>query len=81
MCYNVHMRRISIRELHLETGSWVRRAAALGAVVITDRGRPVAELRAHKHEGRPLPDREASVQARGPMPDSSVYLEDIRRDR
>ena len=38
-------RRISIRELHERTGSLVREAAAAGyAVVVTDRGRPVATL-------------------------------------
>ena len=28
MCHNVHMKTISIRELHLETGRWVRHAAS-----------------------------------------------------
>ncbi len=38
-------RRISIRELHERTGTLVREAAAAGyAVVVTDRGRPVATL-------------------------------------
>lgn len=75
------MRRISIRELHLDTGGWVRRAAALGSVVITDRGRPVAELHPHEPAGKPLPDREAAIKAQGPMPDSTPYLDDIRADR
>ena len=38
------MGKISIRDLHLRTGEWVRRAAAGGSVVVTDRGRPVATL-------------------------------------
>jgi prevent-host-death family protein len=38
------MQTISIRELHLGTGNWVRRVARDGRVVITDRGRPVATL-------------------------------------
>ncbi len=38
------MKRISIRELHLSTGDWIRRTAAEGRIVVTDRGRPVASL-------------------------------------
>jgi prevent-host-death family protein len=44
MCYIVHMQTVSIRELHLGTGKWVRRVARDGRVVVTDRGRPVATL-------------------------------------
>jgi prevent-host-death family protein len=38
------MGKISIRDLHLSTGEWVRRAASGAAVVVTDRGRPIATL-------------------------------------
>lgn len=38
------MKSISIRQLHDETGRWVRRAAALGELQVTERGRPVAKL-------------------------------------
>jgi prevent-host-death family protein len=38
------MKTISIRELHLKTGEWVRRASAHKRVVITERGDPVATL-------------------------------------
>ena len=44
MCHNVHMLRVSIRDLHLRTGEWVRRTQKAGKVVVTDRGRPVAAL-------------------------------------
>lgn len=44
MCHIVHMGKVSIRDLHLRTGEWVRRAAAGSALVVTDRGRPVASL-------------------------------------
>jgi prevent-host-death family protein len=44
MWYIVHMQTVSIRELHLGTGNWVRRVARDGRVVVTDRGRPVATL-------------------------------------
>lgn len=40
----VHMQRVGIRELHLKTGEWVRRAARGERVVVTERGRPVASL-------------------------------------
>lgn len=39
-----HMKTITIRQLHDETGKWVRRAAALGELQVTERGRPVAKL-------------------------------------
>ena len=38
------MARIAIRELHVNTGEWVRRAALGEHVIITDRGRPTASL-------------------------------------
>ena len=41
-----HMKTISIRELHLKTGTWVKRAAELGSITVTERGRPVARLEA-----------------------------------
>jgi antitoxin (DNA-binding transcriptional repressor) of toxin-antitoxin stability system len=41
-----HMKTISIRELHQRTGTWVRRAAVLGSITVTERGQPVARLEA-----------------------------------
>jgi len=39
------MKSISIRELHMHTGKWVREAASShDAVVVLDRGRPTARL-------------------------------------
>lgn len=38
------MEQIGIRELHLKTGEWVRRAARGRGVVVTERGHPVASL-------------------------------------
>jgi antitoxin (DNA-binding transcriptional repressor) of toxin-antitoxin stability system len=40
------MKTISLRELHESTGAWVREAARIGALVITDRGKPVARIEA-----------------------------------
>jgi prevent-host-death family protein len=40
------MKTISIRELHARTGAWVRRAVELGAITVTERGKPVVRLEA-----------------------------------
>jgi antitoxin (DNA-binding transcriptional repressor) of toxin-antitoxin stability system len=40
------MKTISIRELHERTGAWVRKAAELGVIVVTERGKPLARLEA-----------------------------------
>ena len=39
-----HMKAITIRQLHDETGRWIRKAAALGELSVTERGRVVAKL-------------------------------------
>ena len=44
MCHIEHMVQISIRELHMKTGDWVRKAAHTGAVVVMDRRQPIAKL-------------------------------------
>ena len=38
------MKVITIRDLHAKTGHWVRRAAELGEIWVTDHGRTVAKL-------------------------------------
>jgi antitoxin (DNA-binding transcriptional repressor) of toxin-antitoxin stability system len=38
------MKTISIRELHERTGAWVRKAIELGAITVTERGRPIVRL-------------------------------------
>jgi prevent-host-death family protein len=50
-----HMKTISIRELHQRTGAWVKRAAELGPITVTERGRPVARLEAVESVGRKNP--------------------------
>ncbi len=84
MCHNVHMKTISIRELHLETGRWVRHAASRGPIVVTDRGRRVAALQPFDASvtRRSLPNREATIRKRSKVPvDSAVYQSDLREDR
>ena len=78
------MKTISIRELHLETGRWVRYAARRGPVVVTDRGQPIAVLQPcdAATTGRQLPNREAAIRRQSKIPvDSAVYQADFRDDR
>ena len=44
MCDMSHMKEISIRELHRNTGAWVRNAAKYGSILVRDRRRPVARI-------------------------------------
>ena len=84
MCHNVHMKTISIRELHLKTGRWVRHAARGWPIVVTDRGRRVAALQPFDASvtGRPLPNREAAIRKRSKVPvDSAVYQSELREGR
>lgn len=63
MCHNVHMKTITVRELHMNTGHYVR-AAVQEYLVVTDRGRAVAALTkfAGVIQGRSLSDREAWIK-------------------
>ena len=83
MCHNVHMKTITIRDLHLETGRWVRYAADKEPLVVTDRGRRVVSL--HRFDpslmGRPLPDREARIRKRPHIDVDSVRYQQEMRDR
>ena len=40
----VHMKEISIRDLHLNTGEWIRKVILEQKIVIPECGRPVATL-------------------------------------
>jgi len=75
------MTKISIRELHLETGQWVRRAANNEPVVITDRGTPVATLIPFDQSarGKSLPNRWQQIKKMRRIPvDSAVYISEMR---
>lgn len=82
MCHNVHMKTISIGELHLATGRWVRHAAK-EPVVVTDRGREVAALQPldPSQLGQPLPDREARIRKRTRLATDSMVYQTEMRDR
>jgi prevent-host-death family protein len=38
------MKRITIRELHQKTGEYIRQAAQVGEIYVTDRGRTIARI-------------------------------------
>jgi prevent-host-death family protein len=41
------MKRITIRQLHMKTGDWIREAAGENQIIVTDRGKPVAVVKAY----------------------------------
>lgn len=56
-CHQLHlagMKTISIKELHAETGRWVR-AAKKQIIIVTDRGEKVATLQPHIEKEKPRP--------------------------
>jgi prevent-host-death family protein len=77
------MRKITIRDLHIKTGEWVRKAASGDGVVITDRGRPVATLTAldERDLGTPFSQRKTLPEFDA-LPDipgnSSIYIGEDR---
>lgn len=50
-----HMKKVSIRELHHDTGGWLRRAARAGTITVTDRGKPIARITAIDEQSRVNP--------------------------
>lgn len=38
------MKTVTIRELHHNTGAWVRKAARFGEILITERGQTIAKI-------------------------------------
>ncbi len=83
MCHNVHMKAISIRELHLRTGRWVRSIGDRGPMVVTDRGRPVATLVPFEARAarKGLPDREAAIAKLPRLQIDSTLVVSEGRDR
>jgi antitoxin (DNA-binding transcriptional repressor) of toxin-antitoxin stability system len=39
-----HIKTVFLRELHEATGAWVRRAAKLGMILVTEREKPIARI-------------------------------------
>ncbi len=79
------MEQIKIRDLHIKTGEWVRRAARGEGIVITERGRPVASLIPFYEDGlgrsfrerQVLPEFDALPEVSG---DATAYIS-ADRDR
>ena len=76
------MKTISIKQLHAETGRWVR-AARQQPIVVTDRGEKVASLQPHTPDSRPRPV--FALKTRGSRPkfpvDSTVFVSEDRDGR
>lgn len=80
------MKTISLRELHAKTGAWVRKAARLGTVLITDRGIPIARIEpvAHEVSGNPFSRRRILPEfavLKGKLAKGSDSTSIIRADR
>jgi antitoxin (DNA-binding transcriptional repressor) of toxin-antitoxin stability system len=77
------MVQITIRDLHMKTGEWVRKAARAGGIVVMDRRRPVAKLVSFTPEdqGKPFADR-CLIKGFAELPksshDSTRYLSEDR---
>jgi len=73
---------ISIKQLHAETGRWVR-AAKTQTLVVTDRGERIATLQ--PHTGEDLPPAVFILKERGFRPkapvDSTLYISEDRDGR
>ena len=76
------MKTISIKQLHAETGRWVR-AAKKESFIVTDRGEQVATLQPHVPATKPLAV--FSLKNRGLRPkvpvDSTIYISEDRDGR
>jgi antitoxin (DNA-binding transcriptional repressor) of toxin-antitoxin stability system len=77
------MIQITIRDLHMKTGEWVRKAAQSGGIVVMDRRRPVAKLVSFTpdDQGKAFADRRLLKGfAELPMSsdDSTVYVSEDR---
>ena len=79
------MQRIWIREFHLKTGEWVRRAARGEGVVVTEPGPPVASVIPFREgvQGRPFRERIVlpEFDALPPVPGDSTADVSDDRDR
>ncbi len=76
------MKRVTIRELHMNTGRVVR-ASANGNILITERGQPVAVLKSANAAdlvGKPFPKRDLRRMPKVPG-DSADYISQERDAR
>jgi antitoxin (DNA-binding transcriptional repressor) of toxin-antitoxin stability system len=75
-----HMKRATVRELHIQTSAIVKAVAEGELFVIEKRGVPVAELRPFEQlpSTRGLPNREALISKMRKVKDSGRILEEDR---
>jgi antitoxin (DNA-binding transcriptional repressor) of toxin-antitoxin stability system len=75
-----HMKRASVRDLHLKTSAIVKEVAQGESFIIEKQGVSVAELRPIRSlpPTRKLPDREDQISILKPSPDSGRILEEDR---
>ena len=82
MCHNVHMKKATVRDLHMRTGAIVDEAAEGQIITIVKRGVPVAELRPLEAKPRPkgLPKNWEKIMSKSPQVpgDSGKFLEEDR---
>ncbi len=77
------MKQIRIRDLHIKTGKWVRKAARGEGVVITEQGRPMdslvsfdeGSLNRSFRDRQTLPEFDALPEVSG---DAAVYISEDR---
>ena len=77
------MKQIRIRDLHIKTGKWVRKATRGEGVVITEQGRPMASLVSFEdgslnrsfRDRQTLPEFDALPEVSG---DAAVYISENR---
>ena len=77
-----HMKSVTIRELHINTGRVVR-ASAHGNILIIERGQPIAVLKSAKAAdlvGKPFPKRDIRKMPRSNV-DSTMYISQDRDGR
>ena len=80
------MKTISIRELHRQTGAWVRKAAEQGSITVTERGRPIARLEAIADAGPKNPFltrklRPAYARLKGKLGKGTYSTQLVSKDR
>jgi antitoxin (DNA-binding transcriptional repressor) of toxin-antitoxin stability system len=74
-----HMKRTTVRELHLQTSAIVKAVLAGESFIVEKSGVPVAELRPFAQRDRPkLPNREAIISKMKQAGDSGRILEEDR---
>ena len=81
-CQLLNMRTATIHELHMNTGKLVR-AAAHEKIIITERGQPVALLKAVDGPdlvGKPFPRRDIRKMPKSKV-DSTIYVSQDRDGR